>query len=376
MEESLSRPHQQAPPTSATQGYSQLDDNQSSEPPMGNLLGTSPLGGNSLGTFIEHAPPYREPEREESSSSESSSSDSSTTHDSEREDNMVDPFLQYKEMNKTNRDQNSTNNGFMDDFFSNPAAANIEEANLLELSTEYTETKPVSQTSTTSFDPWGTNTATTSTTFDPFTNWEWQRFDNTETKNTPTSSSIPVSKTSNTSFDPFAPSGGSDLFDLMGSTPLVPSTSNQTTTTTPSNVRYPNSSGYSGWASFASTSSTSKKNEFWSQPQPQSKDPFGDIWGQASQKTTPQARQPPAKKSTDPFSDLGSFQSSQGNNLRAQGTTAQNRPTTPTKPTMTSRPAYYMYGSGTGVSGGGGLGAPPRESRARSPSPSKFGEYM
>ena len=372
MEESLSRPYQQAPPTAAIQGYSQLDDNPSSEPPMGNLLGGSPLEGNTLGTFIEHAPPYREPEGEESSSSESSSSDSSTTHDSEGEDNKLDPSLQYKEMNQTSQYQNSSNNRFMDDFFSNPAAANIEEANLLELSFEDTETKPVSQTSTTSFDPWGTSTATTSTAFDPFSNWEWQR---SETKTTPTSSSIPVSKTSNTSFDPFAPSGGSDLFDLMGSTPLVPSTSNQTSSTTTSNIRYPNSSGYSGWASFASTSSTSKKNEFWSQP-PQPKDPFGDIWGQASQKTTPQATQPPAKKSTDPFSDLGNFQSNQGSNLRPQGSTAQNRPTTPTKPTMTSRPAYYMYGNGTGMSGAGGLGAPPQESRGRSPSPNKFGEYI
>ena len=262
------------------------------------------------------------------------------------------------------------------EFFSNPGVAavgegrtgNVEEANLLEFSIEDTVTElPVQVTTSTisstagNFNPW---LSTTSGNTDPFGDWEWTR------NTTPTTSSAPPPPVTNNSslnansvsFDPFGPSS-SDVFNLMSnSTPLLPtaaasqtsSTSSFTSApahTTSNNTTgyYPRSSGHSGWASFTSTNTSSINDK----PGFKAKDPFGDIWNQAT------------SKSQDPI------------NIGSTGVPQSQQST---KPTMTSRPTYQVYGGGTSrtvpQNSKSGLNVPSSNQRARSPSPvNRFGKF-
>ena len=357
-----------------------------------------------MADFVGYAS-YRTPGQEgaESSSSSDSSGCSSSSSDSEGEDVPTSSYSSKQAHIAVGDD--------LEAFFSNPAAGNIEEANLLGFNMEEAEPTPppvkmasqVSNTSVTSQGRGGVGGgASSSSVNDPFQDWEWNRSGNAP----PTATSVPSRQTSGTSFDPFAPSSsGNDMFNLMGDTPLLPSataapattpnisqtgftSSSQTGFATnfgTSRTGYPSSSGYSGWASFTATSTTSKRDEEkkpMSQGPPSKSstplDPFGDIWGQAS----------------------GKSQSSQAPPV-ATPTQQQQQ-----KPTMTNRPTYQMYGGRGGMTGGsdgwgnGGVGGaksgvggaksglggassgsglrpPSRENATRSPSPThKFGKLM
>lgn len=162
---------------------------------------------------------------------------------------------------------------------------------------------------------------------DPFANWEWSQ--DTVTKPAPVAASN----------DPF---GG---IDLMSDTPLLPTaTVTMTTPSSSTHTSYP-----MGWPNTTSTSTTIPHTTVPTNPNvphTTAKDPFGDIWGQASGKATP---------------TVTSTGTSGGKGVP--------------KPTMTNRPTYQMYGGVASSKSGSGLSAPSRDSQGRSPSPShKFGK--
>ncbi|XP_019852858.1 PREDICTED: cyclin-G-associated kinase [Amphimedon queenslandica] len=384
--------HQTTPPVQQTtpslEGYGQLLDEDSSEPATGNLLGDTgaagnlfgETGGTNLADFVGYAS-YRTPGQSggaESDSSSDSSGCSSSSSDSEGGDVPT----------SSPRQPTVSVDDDLEAFFSNPAASNIEEGNLLELGSTppvKTASSNVSNTSSTRQTSFGN---------DPFAGFEWTHSTTNHPPPSTSNNSAPASNKASTSsgFDPFAPSSGGageDLMNLMGTTPLLP-TATSAPTTMSSQTRfsgnlgatrsgmYPSSSGYSGWASFTATSTTSKHDEIpqdkrgggggsKAPPSSKSSDPFGDIWGQASGKSQQQTSQAPPK---------------------ATPTNQQQY-----KPTMSHRPTYQMYGGMGGASDGargnsgkGGVGGanssksgtglrpPSRENVTRSPSPTqKFG---
>ena len=377
--------HQATPPVQQTtptlEGYGQLLDEDSSEPATGNLLGDTGATGNLLGDtggtnladFVGYAS-YRTPGQPgggESDSSSDSSGCSSSSSDSEGGDIPT----------SSPRQPTVSVDDDLEAFFSNPAASNIEEGNLLELGSTppvKTASSHVSNTSSTRQTSFGN---------DPFTSFDWTRSTANPLPPPSTSNNVPASNVSASGgFDPFASasSPGEDLLNLMGTTPLLPAATSAPTTMSSqtrfsSNLganrsgMYPSSSGYSGWASFTATSTTSKREETPQEKKPGGgsktpSDPFGDIWGQASGKSQQTSQAPP----------------------RATPTNQQQY-----KPTMTNRPTYQMYGGGMGgasdgsrgnggrggVGGanssksGSGLRPPSRENVTRSPSPThKFGK--
>ena len=314
----------------------------------GNLIGGTPPGGG-----IQYAP-YRDTIENESSSSSSSSSESSSS-DTEKEENQFDPFKSQSEKEVPQQPPHQTPGGGFEEFFSNPIAG-IEEVNLLEFSTEEEEVTSQEQKGYTSFVNTETmsQSGTSAPSFDLFASWE------NHSKPVSTSSTVPVSKTSNTGFDPFGTTTGSDLFELMGSSPLKPtSTTSQpglSTTQTTRPKMHPSSSGHPGWASFAHTNTSSGNVGFKENPSVSFKthDPFSEIWSEASSKASPQLdKKSNPTKSSDPFSRLGDFRSNQ---------TTHN-------PTMTSRPTYQMQGN-IGPMGTSGLKLGSNNQGSRSPSPS------
>ena len=335
------------------EGYSQLMDSNLGDVTTGNLIGGTPPGEG-----IQYAP-YRDKIENESSSSSNSTSESSSS-DTEKEENQFDPFNLYisqSEKEVPQQPPHQTPGAGFEDFFSNPTAG-VEEANLLEFSTEEEEVPSHEQKGYTSFVKTETTTQSSSFTpsFDPFASRE------DHSKPVSTSSSVPVSKTGNTGFDPFGTTTGSDLFELMGSSPLKPtSTTTQpglSTTQTTRPRMHPSSSGHPGWASFAHTNTSSGNVGFKENPSVSFKthDPFSEIWSQASSKASPQFdKTTTPTKPSDPFGRLGDFRSNQ---------TTHN-------PTMTSRPTYQMQGNiGPMGRGTSGLTTGSNNQGSRSPSPS------
>ena len=373
------------------EGYGRMTDSDN--------IATANLLGDSSSSHTTPYTTYRDQERlsgnSSSSSESSSSSSSSSSPDSEREGGVggdqYDPFTNYKMVQNNNQAPPPTHSKpqggggggseLLEDFFSNPTAG-VEEANLLEFSTEeikeeQSKSNPPSQQQQKQYDPfslWETQnakapptssskstTSASSSSFDPFGMWEGPAVTTPTaapaTVKAPTPSFPQTTATSTLNFDPFAPSSSQanddDILQFTTTTsnnPMqqrTPSTTGQTsfsmnTATSVSQPHHPMYSGYSGWASFTSTSSSSApKNS-------RLHDPFGEIWSEASGRSSPQPehRTTQSQKSSDPFSGLGNFGS--GGRQHSQQPQARN-PSPNHTSSMTNRPMYQIGNRGSGV---------------------------
>ena len=381
--------------------------------------------------------PYRDGNKSDSSSSSSdSSSSSSSSADSEAEGHLNT----YKPVNNNGqplpgntRQQVGGGAELLEDFFSNPSV-NIEEANLLEFSTEENteqeEGRPSDQKQYDPFSMWETTptftTATPTSTRniqdDPFGLWETSTTNFSPASSTappksstatPQSSTATPQSSTATPSSPTAPSSSFDPFGdwenttttttttastsakptpsspvhQMGFDPFGPSTSTSGNllgfTTTSAHLQLPpkpftSSTKSNSWSSFGDNVNNSSSQNV------KQHDPFGDIWNQASGSSKPTNNQNP----------LTGFRMG-----------SPRMPSPAHQPVMTNRPMYNVgskgganfggrgsstgglnvggRGSGTGglnvggkgsnVGGGTSNGARPRSVSPNDPKPNKFG---
>lgn len=355
------------------EGYSQMknEDNVA----VADLLGGTGSGsGDGSGSGVTSSThdnvlyseytPYRDTADidSESSSSSSSSDSSSSSNDDQHKGNQFDPFSQYKPMNNESTHSTTSNAGPTRDFFSNPNAGGIEEANLLGFSIEDNtpEDHPQVQPQQNQNDPFGAmwdsmanTTAQSSSSNEPFSIFD------SEPSNTPSMSTLaptPSSGTANVLTPSIAtaptPSSSSDfdpfgIWDKSNKTPeeTTPVSSSNSTNEVQFDPFAPNESVFKPQSSSRQTSTSSvggqhtsaqptaytRHSSYGDTQQPLNKsrnDQFG--WSQAG-----------TQKSSDPFAGLGSFGTSNPGSSQPMGT-ASSRP----QPSMNNRQTYQSGNMG------------------------------
>ena len=391
----------QPAPVRPDEGYAQMknDDNIA----VADLLSDSSHSDNT--GYV----PYRDGNESDSSSTSSSSSSSSSSADSETRGEQLGSYKPVQNSSNDTRPNFGGGADLLEDFFSNPSA-NVEEANLLEFSTEENteqEERPFNPQQYDPFSMFGTTPTVTPSTNNttaapPTSQNEGDIFGIWETSTTTSSSTVPPLSSTSTPSSPTAPPTSSSSFDpfgiwentstsptnptpsspvhQMGFDPFGPSTTTSNNndllgfTTASTHLQPPSNTGYTGLQSQA-FSSSNKSNSWSSFPDNRASsthnvkpsDPFGDIWNQASgSNTKPQTpRNPPSQTPRNPS------------------------PSHP--PVMTNRPLYNMgsnggrgsstganfsgrgSGTGRGVGGANTSSTRPRSVSPNHPMPNKFG---